>query len=447
VTSQPAAPTTGALGTSDRRELFWLLLALAVALAIRLVALVAFRDRYFGDQDEYLEGARRLLAGLPLAQRNSMFFVRAPGYPTFIALTWLVTGSQSPDVPRVVQALLGTLTCWYVFRLTRLLTPARPARWLALLATIFYPYLLYQCSYLGTESLFAFLVATSSFYLVKGLGQDQVAWRPLLVGAVLLSLSNLVRPNLAVTLPLAGLWLLYHYRRRLLDALKIAAVIVLPALLLSVPWTLSVHRQGLGWMWITDGAGIWYWVGHQEAALMHYGCVPATAEDIRLSERWMFTGSDTHTAARKLPLDRQQDAFWQAARAWDRKNLDKLPCVTAGKIWGYWRPWVSQMHYSTGAVLVSLYSLPVLLLGFYGLWRARSRGERLLSTWALLNMLAGTLTAAIFSTEVRYRVPVVDVLLLSFLGLGALDLWQRISARLFSRSPAALTSPAADPTR
>ena len=108
--------------------------------------------------------------------------------------------------------------------------------------------------------------------------------------------------------------------------------------------------------------------------------------------------------------------------------------MTAGKVIGYWRPWVKPTHYGRRDVLVSLYSLPVLVLGIAGLVRARRRGERVLSTWTVLNMVAGTVTAAIFSTEVRYRIPIVDVLLLPFFGLAVMTLWDRLRAK---QAPAA----------
>jgi hypothetical protein len=413
----------------ERRERIWLVCGLALALLVRLLGLVVFRKIYFGDEEEYQAGAQRILAGLPLAARNTMLFVRAPGYSTFIALVWMVTGGQSVLAIKVVQAILGTATCGYVFALTRLFTSDRRAPRVALGATALYPYLVYQCAYIGTESVFAFLVASSSYYLVRGMSRDRPALGWLLLGSTLLSVSNLIRPNLTVTLPLAGLWLLYRYRRRLVDAFKVAAVVLAPVVLLALPWSFAVHKQGLGWMWVTDGAGIWYWVGHQDGALLHYGCVPATAEDIARAERWMFLGSPVHDAARALPMDRQQEAFWKAGRDWDRQNPDKLPCVTAGKVIGYWRPWVKPTHYGRRDVLVSLYSLPVLVLGIAGLVMARRRGERVLTTWTILNMVAGTVTAAIFSTEVRYRIPIVDVLLLPFFGLAVVTLWRRLRAK------------------
>jgi hypothetical protein len=86
--------------------------------------------------------------------------------------------------------------------------------------------------------------------------------------------------------------------------------------------------------------------------------------------------------------------------------------------------------YPPKVVLVSLAALPVLGLGLWGLVLAWRRGERVLTVLVALNLAAGTVTAVVASTEVRYRVPVADVLLLPFAGFAIAWLWDRKRARI-----------------
>jgi hypothetical protein len=409
-----------------RRELAVAALLLGLAFLLRVVvALKIAPDISFGDQDEYLAGAERLLAGQPLAAKNLMYFVRAPGYSTFLAAVFWLTGSRSFGAVKVVQALFATGTCFYVWRMARLFGGSVLAGLLALGAAAFYPYFVFQSAALGTEGLFAFFVAAGTYHLARGLSGETLSVRHLVAASSLMALGNLIRPNLSTLLPLVALWIVWRWRHQWRAIVRIGLALALPLFLLTLPWTLAVHRQGFGWMWVSDGAGIWYFRGHNDDALKLYYCEPASpAELARLRTAMDFSDPAYHEAA-TLPQAEQQRAFWRAALDWDQQHARKLPCLMLHKTLAFWRPWVNPDAYGRAQVLLSLFSLPVLLGGAIGLWLARRQGERILTTIILCNAAAATLVAMLFSTEIRYRVPVVDVLFLPAMGLALAEVYSR----------------------
>jgi hypothetical protein len=86
--------------------------------------------------------------------------------------------------------------------------------------------------------------------------------------------------------------------------------------------------------------------------------------------------------------------------------------LEAYKIRHFWTPWVNPMLYSRSIVALSaIYSVPVFLVGLFGLarllWRRSPLGRPLLAVIGI-GFLTGGL---IFHTQVRYRVPFVDIAL------------------------------------
>lgn len=128
-----------------------------------------------------------------------------PGYPAFLAL---LLGKGEVDwsfVKRVLlaQVILGTLTIWLVYIISRQLMP-KPWTLLPTFLTAISPKLIIAGSYLLTETLFtASLMALYSWlFLSKSRNASRIA----IAGGVLLGIAALVRPTLQYAIPfiLAG---------------------------------------------------------------------------------------------------------------------------------------------------------------------------------------------------------------------------------------------------
>lgn len=412
---------TEAQALKQRQKLVLLALVLSLALAIRLLwGLKLGAHIRFGDEGEYIEGARRLLSGERLARHNWMLFVRAPGYSVFLAAIWKVVGHESFAAVRFVQALLGTGTCVAVYALARAVGASFRGALVATALASFYPYLIYYVAIIGTEGVFAFFVAAGSFYLVSGLAPSNPNLARVALGGLLLGAGNLIRPNMTTVLPCLAVWLVFRYRSRLLAAVKSLIVLAAPIVVLAIPWSFAVHDAGLGWIWITDGGPVWYYMGHNDDVHEYLCGNPSPA---RRKELMKFPGSDRfpnrpdYQRAASLPPAERQPSFMKAALAWDMAHLGAQPCLAAKKFYDYWRPWVSLDGYPFKIFVLSLLAAPVMLLGAAGTVLAFRRGERTGSVYTWIIAATGTAVAVVFSTEIRYRIPMVDVLLLPFTGV------------------------------
>jgi Dolichyl-phosphate-mannose-protein mannosyltransferase len=118
-----------------------LALILEIALGLRIVA-ADLVDLYvnrggservcvFPDSKIYWGLARAIRTGAPYEYVEwsdiPHFAIRTPGYPLFLALCQTLFGQRTLAV-RLVQALLGALSVFLVYRLTRQLAPASDPR-------------------------------------------------------------------------------------------------------------------------------------------------------------------------------------------------------------------------------------------------------------------------------------------------------------------------------
>jgi hypothetical protein len=402
-----------------------LLAILAGAFALRIVIALTMTPG-FGDQDEYLLGAGRLLDGQPLPILNNMLFVRAPGYSLFIAAVWTLWPGRGLVAIRVAHAFLSSATCLIAYLLANKIRPDRRSALLASFITAVYPYFLFEVATVGSECLFAFLVALGTYLFVSALDTASIRWAPFAAGVLVYAAGILVRPNLAPTEAFLGLVLAWRYRRDLRTIVFAGSVMVAGTLVVTGPWSAAVERQGLGWVFSSDGGGAWYHVGHCDRAARTY-CEHTTGRE----RAALIVSSDEFDPvifmAHTLPRSEQARFFWWEALRWDSEHLSKELCLATGKFWGYWRPWVEPHAYSRALFAISLFSLPLLVLGLVGLWKLRT-GSSSLAWVVAAHAVAGTLTAVVYSTQIRYRIPSVDVLLVPFASCLAMDLLRRAKA-------------------
>ncbi len=406
------------------RRVHWISLGilLSTALAVRLLwSLVLGANTPFGDEAEYLGDARLIYTHQPVVHQNWMLFIRAPGYSYFLATVWTLAGGESRVSIHVAQAILSTATCAFVFALARRIGASPIGALVATAFASFHPFLVYMVAPLGTEAVFAFFVVSGAYFLVAGLDSEasRDRWWRLALSGLLLGIGNMFRPNLQTILPLVALWLVIRYRRRLRLAVATFAVLVFPIIAVALPWSLAVERAGYGWVWVTDGGAVWYFIGHNDLAYDLYCAETPSAprsQLIRLGEA-QITHWPGYLRAKAAPIKERQREFWKVALEWDRAHLYAEPCLAFTKLYSFWRPWVNRDAYPLKMFLVSLASAPPLLLGLWGTWLAFRRGERTATIFTWMVAGSGTFVAVVFSTEIRYRIPMVDVLLIPFVGM------------------------------
>lgn len=226
-------------------------LAIVVALGLRLLFVLRFPGSA-GDSDLYLELARNWadhhVYGLVLDGHLVPTDLRTPGYPAYLAGVALLLG-RSLRAILLSQAVLDVVTCFLTAALAAALAPASVRRriWIiALWLAAACPFVANYSAVVLTETLVTFLATAALYCFARALGSEPPSVFKLrdeqrratpfafaLLGAALVGLATLVRPEMpllfGVAAVLLGLrWRNSHGMRRavLLMAAMFAAFLV-----------------------------------------------------------------------------------------------------------------------------------------------------------------------------------------------------------------------------
>ncbi|HXJ38596.1 MAG TPA: hypothetical protein VNH18_04915, partial [Bryobacteraceae bacterium] len=142
---------------------------------------------------------------------------RGPVYPMFVAV------AGSPAMVKLLQALLDTVTCWFVFLLAG-------RKWKAAALWAVYPFAIWRVAFINKEVVLTLLVVAYVFMQLMALRRGKF-WQWLAAGG-LLALVNLCKPTfLAWPLVVLAIALLHRVPLSRVAALVVAIVAVI------APWT------------------------------------------------------------------------------------------------------------------------------------------------------------------------------------------------------------------
>jgi len=232
--------------SSGRKHVRILVVILAVALVLRLAALVALYSIepgrvLAGDSPSYENPARALVQVGRFAASPETPDVpetlRTPGYPAFIAAVYLVFGERHFPVI-ALQVIVSVATIWIASAVARRLWGPGPALVAALLLT--FDVMSFASSQkLLSDTLFTFLVVIAVAAGVRMLSDERArSWWALLLGGAL-ALATLVRPiSYYLVLPLVIGLLAWGVcsKMKWTRVIVVALVVVAPSVVLVGGW-------------------------------------------------------------------------------------------------------------------------------------------------------------------------------------------------------------------
>ncbi len=412
------------LPAPTRREWLWLTLAVGLALVLRL-QVWHWREFYplGGDEQEYFAQALTLLRE---RRYTELQFMRPPLYGVFLAGVIYLSDSLVQQL-RLVQAILSAVTVIPIWLLTRRLvpyyqptrTPRAPralsvAPTIAALLTALNYTLAMRATELLTETLFLFLLSILLWLLV---GSARTHWVAAGAAGVVLALLCLTRSVGLVLLPLGGLWLLAAGLPQLRAALQSGVwrgvvQALLPAVLFGAatlavlaPWTARNYLEYGGLIVIDTTGAENLWLdndpqGREAVKQQLY----ALGEDRLLRQQ---LGSQNGIAAiREHPA-----WFWAKVQ---REALLVFALEYTDDMRERQAIWVPPAEVWVRLLLGDALWLGVLLGGLAALCaphpctRPRPPDPRwLLGLWGAYIVL----TMLIFHVELRYRLPLLPVLI------------------------------------
>ena len=367
------------------------------------------------DEREYLALARSLARGdgyrYPADEASAgtgQQFGRAPGYPAFLS-TFIVPAPVEHVPPRVqiVQAVVGAIGVWLIAVIARRAAGPRAGVAAAAIAAV-YPPLVWSPSYALSETLFSTVALAAALTLTPKSGDSRhflaasdrrTAAVPVLAGLIT-GAAILIRPVMVFFLPLAALWMVAK------RANAAAAILIVTATLVVLPWTIRNHRVYGRWIAVASEGGVTFWTGNHPLARGDGDL--AANPDLKRAEIAFRAAHSGLTPEQLEPLYYRDALSWMRGHpgAWLVLEMRKAfySIVPAGPSYA-----VHSAKYVAASVVP--YAI-VALAAFAGAWRWRrtaGQARRGTAPVALWLMAAATiLSGLVFFPQERFRLPIVD---------------------------------------
>ncbi len=399
---------------------------IVAAAIIGLAARLAFGFLYWvdkpltHDEREYLELARNLATGhgfaydplppQPPDEIPPQRFGRAPGYPAFLAAVsfGLVDAHprSTPAAVKLAQSAVGALGVIVIGVLAaRAGGPAAGA--LAAIGAAVYPPLVWISAYALSEALYSLLALACALLLARAIdatephlpGQRQ-PYFALALGGVLAGIAALVRPVMVLFVALYAAWLLFR------RAPVHTAAFVLGAAIVIAPWTLQSSQRAHRFVLIATEGGVTFWTGNHPLA--------SGEGDLAANPQLKSADIELRKRHRHLDADALEPIYYREAFDHIRAEPARWLGLMVRKFVYQWIPvGPSYRLHSTLYAATSIASYAVVLpFGIAGLvWLVRNRRVPVV---LLLLAASQVLAGLIFLPQERYRIPVIDPVLLIF---------------------------------
>jgi len=386
------------------------------AFALRLIYVLQLRhsplfDSPIMDELYHDQWGRAIAAGTRFVDGP---YFRAPLYPSFLGAVYKVFG-PGYLAPRILQGILGSLSCGLVFLIGRDVFDRRIAA-VAGFAAAGYWILIY----FDGELLIPTLIVWLDLLMIRQL--LRAARRPSVTAygsaGVLLGLSAIARPNVLLFAPAVVVWLVIRSRAQRSRTLKYAVGYGIGCLLPVLPVTVRNYVIGNDTVLIASQGGVNFYIGNNPSSNGRTAIVPGTPgtwwggyhATIRRAEQ-----------ARGRPLKPSEVSRYYFAQAWDFiiDQPGRFVALTARKLGYFWtRREISNnksIRFWTERFTPIVRWLPlgfalVAPFGLVGLVLCLRRAGQLFPLWGFV--VVYMVSVVMFFCNARYRTPILGPLIL-----------------------------------
>jgi len=414
-------------------DVLWLALIVVGALVLRLLYLHQFQHNpYFSDHvmdPKYHHDWAKAFASGERFWDGPYF--RAPLYPWFLGVIYKLFGADNAMAPRVVQAVIGSLSCGLLYLVGRSIFSRAAGAIAGVMAATYWIFIYYDAELLIPVLIVFLDLALLWLLVIAGRRRSPALWG---VAGVVMGVSALARPNILLLAPALVVWIFVLHWRKWGRSFGYALCLFVGTILPILPVTIRNYVVGDDLVLIASQGGVNFYIGNNPnsdgmSAIIKgdpgewWDCYNAQIKRAELAERRQLKASEVSRW-----YSRQTWRFmWEQPRAAGTLLLDKL-----GYFWSNWEVSNNQdIRFMTHYYAPVVERLPVRFwligpLGVLGLLIAVRRGKELFPLWGFV--LIYMISIVMFFVTARYRVPVAAVLML--LGGHAVCWWfEAIEAR------------------
>ena len=348
--------------------------------------------------------------------------IRTPGYPSFIALIYLIFGTDHRAL-LIAQSVLGALSAYFVFLLGARLFDTR-AGLLGAAMVALYPALIYYDTRVLREGFAASVLTLTVLLAVTRTGTRRPV--PLLIIGGLLTLLSLSKPEF-ILLYAPVVFLLVRPLRNLKAVVKPALLVALPIIVVWTGWTARNYTTFGSLSPVTVGLGSTIWFGSRWADI--------GGED-RTQKDYLHLNVTTRDMIRDLRSDGDESKIEKTFMQLLLQDLSQKPgwfaSMVIKKAYLFWKDangtkkTLPAIH-PAAATIVNTYYYLLLVLAITGLALSFKSREWVLPVASVIGTFM--LTYALLHVRNRYRVPVLPLTLLLSAG-GFWVIFDLVRARM-----------------
>jgi len=378
-----------------------LLIIFIVALVLRLLAVIAQEESKKiprRDDKQYDAIAVNLLSGngysMDMDGQKAPTTDRVPMYPLFLAGIYSIFGHTYIAV-KVVQALLGALTCLLIFAITDIVYNNKKLSIIAACITAVYKPFVFGFHYYGSpavlysECFYIFIMAAALLTTLAFLKRGEK--RLGILSGVLIGMAVLTRPEFALYPVLLMCYLFFISKFSAATFIKRYWIFYLFIMLTIMPWTIRNYVATGHFIPLSTKGGVEFWNGNNVFAYGGWGRI----ENLSFETRNRLNNLSEYERSRTL-LRMGIDEL--------KSNPKRIPKLFVRKALVHWAP------FEKGFDMFNAFYAGVLLFSFMGMlfFRKHLMVENIL----LICFLTTTLVAIIIYGDPRYRHPYESFLII-----------------------------------
>ncbi len=400
------------LSKQDKSGITWFLVITGIGFVIRLIYLLQARTHdplFYAPSMDALYHHQWALAIASSIEFIQDAYFRAPLYPMILGLIYKIFGVDL-FVARLVQMIIGSISCGLLYLLARRLFNESVARIAGFLLVI-YPLAIYFDGELLILNLLIFLILVGFLLLIRSQQSDKQWYLP----GLFFGLAAITRPNVLLFIFAIAVWLIFKYRQhcgpKLIQFLVAVVIVVAPVTIRN--YVVSKRLVLIAWQGGTnfyignnpnsDGItaivpktrGSW-WGGYYDTKRLAEQAVGHSLKGADIDAYWMKQGMKywLEKPVRALELLIRKCYLWFSGyEVSNNRNIYFFKQYT------FLRPLI----FKTGWLI---FPYGVLLpLALVGLYLSRKRWRRLITIY--LFMITYTISFIIFFVTARFRMPFV----------------------------------------
>jgi len=397
----------------------WLLL---FSLFAKIIFVIAINNKMpvFGDALDYINAAISLVKHREYPEVGSMPFFRAPFYPIYISVFYVISPKYYLFLLRLSQVFLSVLTGILIYKVAENFFSKKIASITACIF-LFHPFFNLMLIEVQTETLFLLLNGLALFCTL-GVADDNHKLIKIIFVGLFGGMAVLTRPAFGIFFPLVLIWFGILNRKRPFLFIRDLLILLFSLTLVVGPWVYRNFIRYGEFIYCNDAGGLAFYLYNSKEYLQYLTAEdPATYKKLTneiIFDKWKrqiesFERSDNYS---KLTPKKRERLWYQAAFDYVKGNKIEWAGLLVLKAIDYLRLYIHPYAYGYKLAATSFFLTGIfLLLGTAGIVLSLNqhinRGKVL---FILAYFLASIFAHVLYLSSVRYRIVFIDVWLYMF---------------------------------